>query len=156
MDYTRHTPRDFIQLLNHIQRQCKRDTVSVSSNQIEKGINEYSAEYFKQEIADEMSGYLTRQAIEGVYNVLSSIRSRDFYFDKFVEKSKYNMLLKDADPYEIMKVLYDCSAIGHVYSYDGGSNSRVSFKYRNRASSFTSQDKILLHKGLWKALNVNY
>jgi hypothetical protein len=156
LDYTRHTPRDFIQLLNHIQRQCKRDTVSVSSNQIEKGINEYSAEYFKQEIADEMSGYLTRQTIEGVYNVLSSIRSRDFYFDKFVEKSKYNMLLKDADPYEIMKVLYDCSAIGHVYSYDGGSNSRVSFKYRNRASSFTSQDKILLHKGLWKALNVNY
>lgn len=156
LDYTRHTPRDFIQLINHIQKQCQKDTISVTPKQIDKGINEYSAEYFKQEIADEMSGYLTRQIIEGVFNVLASLRSRDFWFKDFVEKSKYNTLLKNADPYEIMKVLYDCSAIGHIYSYDGGGSSRVTFKYRNRASSFVPEDRIMLHKGLWKALNVNY
>jgi hypothetical protein len=38
----------------------------------------------------------------------------------------------------------------------GGSTSRVSFKYRNRSSSFNPTDRIMLHKGLWKALNVNY
>ncbi len=51
--------------------------------------------------------------------------------------------------------MYDCSAIGHVYSYIKG-KSRVTFKYRNRTSSFDSTDRILLHKGLWKAMNVNY
>lgn len=156
LDYTRHTPRDFIQLINYIQKQCTKDTISVTLGQIDKGINEYSAEYFKQEIADEMSGYLTRQTIEGAFNVIASIRSRDFRFQDFVEKSKYNTLLKNSDPYDIMKVLYDCSAIGHIYSYDGGGSSRVTFKYRNRASSFVPEDRIMLHKGLWKALNVNY
>lgn len=30
------------------------------------------------------------------------------------------------------------------------------FKYRNRSSSFNRNNRIILHKGLWKALNVNY
>ena len=55
-----------------------------------------------------------------------------------------------------MKVLYECSAIGHTYSYDGGNTNRVTFKYRNRSSAFNPEDRIILHKGLWKALNVNY
>ena len=55
-----------------------------------------------------------------------------------------------------MRVLYDCSAIGHVYSYKGERITRVTFKYRNRTSTFTPDDRILLHKGLWKALNVNF
>ena len=103
-----------------------------------------------------MSGYLTRDAIDGVFSVLSSLRSRDFYLKAFVEKSEYNPHLKGVEVLDIMRVLYDCSAIGHIYSYDGGGTSRVTFKYRNRFSSFSPDEKIMLHKGLWKALNVNY
>ena len=108
------------------------------------------------EIADEMAGYLPGNAIEGVFNSLSSLRSRDFWFNDFAEKCRYNIKLKGIDIDEVMKVLYECSAIGHIYSYNGGKNSRVTFKYRNRSSSFNPEDRIMLHKGLWKALNVNY
>lgn len=156
LDFTRHTPRDFIQLINHIQAQCPDNCEKVTSSNIEKGIKEYSTEYFKQEISDEMAGYLPGPVIEGVFNALSSIRSRDFRYDEFQEKCRYNSMIKDFDLDEVMKVLYECSAIGHIYSYDGGSTSRVSFKYRNRSSSFNPTDRIMLHKGLWKALNVNY
>ena len=154
LDYTRHTPRDFIQLINHIQAQCRDNTEKVSSSEMEKGIKDYSTEYFKQEIADEMSGYLPGVVIEGVFSALSSMRSRDFWFSDFVEKCRYNIKIKDTDTNEIMKILYECSAVGHIY-YNGG-KTRVTFKYRNRSSSFTPEDRIMLHKGLWRALNVNY
>ena len=156
LDFTRHTPRDFIQLINHIQEQCPENTEKVSSSCIEKGIKEYSTEYFKQEISDEMAGYLPGPVIEGIFNALSSMRRRDFKYDDFKEKCRYNTRLKDFDLDEVMKVLYECSAIGHIYSYDGGNTYRVTFKYRNRSSAFNPDDRIMLHKGLWKALNVNY
>ena len=156
LEFTRHTPRDFIQLINHIQSQCHENTIKVTSLEISNGIKYYSTEYFKQEIADEMAGYLSRKVIEGVFNVLSAIRSREFKLYDFIDCCKNIKELDDADVYEIMRVLYDCSAIGHTYSYNGGKTYRVTFKYRNRSSSFVPKDRIILHKGLWKALNVNY
>ena len=36
------------------------------------------------------------------------------------------------------------------------SNDRFGFKYHNRHSSFNKENRIILHKGLWKALNVNF
>ena len=156
LDFTRHIPRDFIQLINYIQDQCKENTIKVTSAEIERGIKQYSTEYFKQEISDEMAGYLPGTAIEGVFHALSSLRSRDFWFSEFQDKCKYNTMLKGIEPDEIMKILYECSAIGHIYSYNGGRTSRVTFKYRNRSSAFNPDDRIMLHKGLWKALNVNY
>ena len=56
----------------------------------------------------------------------------------------------------VLNVLYDCSAIGHAYPYGNGGQTRITFKYRNRNSSFNKSNRIILHKGLWKALNVNY
>ena len=46
--------------------------------------------------------------------------------------------------------------IGNEYRYNDNSAMRLSFKYRNRTSTFNPKHKIILHKGLWKALNVNY
>lgn len=57
---------------------------------------------------------------------------------------------------EILKTLYECSAIGNEYKYSNNGEMRITFKYRNRTSTFNPKHKIILHKGLWKALNLNY
>lgn len=156
LDVTRHTPRDFLQLLSFIQKQCV--STHVTSKDITKGINEYSATYFLPEIKDEMVGYIPYQHIDSVVTLLSSLHEKEFYFKDiepiFVSMdlgSKLGMNLG-----ELMAILYECSAIGNVYSYTDGQEIRVSFKYRNRNSSFNAINKITLHRGLWKALNVNY
>jgi hypothetical protein len=157
LDFTRHTPRDFIQLINHIQDQCQPNTELITSGEIEKGIKEYSTEYFKQEIQDELAGYLPSPVIEAVFNSISSIRNRSFSYKEFIKQCVNYDVLKSYDLVEIMKILYDCSAIGHYYEYTkSGKPIRYTFKYRNRASAFNPSDLIILHKGLWKALNVNY
>ena len=113
-------------------------------------------EYFKNEISNELVGYLPSLYIPEVFSVLSSMRNTEFSYTKFLSKCKKNYRLKAyGDVDEILRVLYDCSAIGQVYPYDMSRN-RVTFKYRNQTSSFNPEDKIRLHKGLWKALNVNF
>ena len=156
LDFTRHTPRDFIQLMNYIQKQCNDEQECVTNRDIENGIKEYSIEYFKQEISDEMAGYLQEQVISSVFSTLSSMHSREFSYKQFKDIFSYSIGSRNVEPDEVMRVLYECSAIGHKYSYDGGKTTRVTFKYRNHLSKFNPQDRIMLHKGLWKALNVNY
>ena len=153
LDFTRHTPRDFIQLLNSIQKQCTSH--SVTAKDITNGVKEYSTNYFISEIRDEMAGYINSQKAEHILGIFSSFHKREFTYNEFLERFAQVPELNGTNPKEVMRVLYDCSAIGHIYSYDG-KNNRYTFKYRNPNSAFIQSDKITLHKGLWKSLNVNF
>lgn len=134
LDFTRHTPRDFVD-----------------------GIKEYSLEYFIQEIRDEMAGYVQTEDSDLIIKCLSSLRKIIFDYSEIRQRNmEYSANASEDKLVEILRVLYDCSAIGHTYSYDGGNTERITFKCRNRNSAFSNKYKICIHKGLWKALNVNY
>ena len=154
LEFTRHTPRDFMQLMISIQNRCETNVVSIKD--LEEGIKDYSTDYFLPEIKDELVGYVPYDSIDMVTNILSSFREREFSYSDFVEKfykvNKNENLMPDV----VLNVLYDCSAIGHAYPYKDGQETRVTFKYRNRNSSFNHSNRIILHRGLWKALNVNF
>lgn len=153
LEMTRHTPRDFMQLMLSIQTVCTSPIVT--ANNVEEGIKEYSTEYFLPEIKDEMAGYIQYNYIDPIVNILSSFREREFSYKQFVDS--FNALnIESISPDTVLNVLYDCSAIGHAYPYGNGQQTRITFKYRNRNSSFNKSNRIILHKGLWKALNVNY
>lgn len=154
LNYTRHIPRDFIQLMNYIKKHCNSNKVSHSA--IRKGIKDYSTEYFITEISNELSGYLPSAAIPSVFNVISSLRLQSFTFEQFQRKALEYPSLKALNPSEILKLLYDCSAIGHIHKYNENNKTMILYKYRNRATSFEKTDKILLHRGLWKSMNVSY
>ena len=123
LNYTRHIPRDFVQLINYIQANCT--TNKVTKEAISKGIKSYSTEYFLPEISNELSGYIPSSAIQSVFTVLSSMRSQNFTTEQFVSKFKETVATVDVDPLEILKVLYDCSAIGHVHFYKEFNGTRV-------------------------------
>ena len=152
LEMTRHTPRDFMQLLICIQEHC--ETSNVDEKALDEGIKIYSSDYFLPEIKDELAGYVQYKLIDPVVNVLSSFREREFSYLQVVNTFNDLQLSENID--SILNVLYDCSAIGHVYPYQNGKKTRVTFKYRNRNSSFQKGNRIILHKGLWKALNVNF
>lgn len=155
LDLTRHTPRDFIQLLNSIQEMCTGPKVNIDN--IERGIKVYSQEYFQSEIRDELAGYVGFDTVDYIYSMFTSLRKRDFTYAELEQKYKQIPELKKVELKEVLRILYDCSAIGHIYRHDQESKpNRFTFKYRNRNTMFNPDDRILLHKGLWKAFNVNY
>lgn len=154
LEYTRHTPRDFVQLMTYIQKQCNSNNVKTID--IENGVKEYSSEYFKIEIKNEISGYVPVAAIEPLFAVLSSFHKPEFHYSDFMEKAKRNVYLKELDLDSILNILYNCSAIGHKYDSSISGLTNIQFKYRNRASSFSQDDLIRVHKGLWKALDLSF
>lgn len=151
LDMTRHTPRDFLQLLTYIKRFAKNG--KLSDDGIKSGLREYSIKYFYPEIHDELSGYATEAEITAVIEALGRIGRRDFsYQELLTDILAESRRIEDDRLLEICRVLFDCSAIGNI-DYVGG-NTFYSFKYRNRLASFTKSKKIGIHRGLWKALNV--
>lgn len=81
---------------------------------------------------------------------------REFSYSQFVNAFNNLNMSDDINVDFVLNFLYDFSAIGHAYPYKNGRETRVTFKYHNRHSSFNKENRIILHKGLWKALNVNF
>ena len=126
LEYTRHTPRDFLQLLKKIQEYCDEPTVSIQA--IEKGIKKYSMNYFLPEIRDELVGYLENDQIEAFVHLLSSYRQREFLLRDIRAYAEQNPLQAQLDLDNIFYILFECSAIGHL----SGPNNLFYIKYRNR------------------------
>lgn len=149
LDHTRHTPRDFFQLLTKIQDFAPDD--KISEEQVRKGVNSYSLSYFYPEIKDELSGYIERSKSIQFFETLGQVRKRDIKLNDLVSDFASTQIDRN-DLIEILRILFECSAIGNIIHSNGA--TRYTFKYRNRHSSFNPQEGIMLHRGLWKALNV--
>ena len=153
LEKTRHTPRDFIQLLNYLQPWYKSGIFT--PEQLTNGINQYSIRYFLPEIRDELSGYVPREHFDCFLAVIRARHSRiNSYYQLFKMAQTFgNIEQKDFD--EMLHVLYECSAIGHRWRAPGSGEWRLDFKYRNPNSTINSQFDIILHNGLNHALNLS-
>lgn len=152
LDATRHTPRDFLRLMTHIQEFAGDGRIT--ADQVKSGLREYSIKYFLPEIQDELSGYGTPDEISRLINALARMRRRDFKLKDLIETA--GSLIKPLEAertFELCETLFNCSAIGNIQHRQGG-NTFYTFKYRNRHSSFIENEDIMLHRGLWKALNL--
>lgn len=150
-DHTRHTPRDLIQALSHIQKFA--DSYSASRNQVFSGLRSYSQNYFFPEIKDEMVGYMSDEAIEDLLRLIASFHSRTISFSKLQQRTSSNPRYSSLDLEAGLEILFECSAIGNIRQDSRGVNIHT-FKYRNRSSAFSFEESIMVHRGLWKALNI--
>lgn len=152
LEHTRHTPRDFIQLLGHIQGCSSRRKVEESN--IIAGVRSYSSKYLLPEIKDELVGYVDQKYVDTILRALATIKKRTFTIDELSHCIQGTGVLSEMNLPEILDTLYQCSAIGNVTS--NGKKEYYSFKYRNRHSFFKSDEKIVLHKGLIKAMSITF
>lgn len=150
--HTRHTPRDFIQLLSHIQ-QCSTKR-SVDDKNIFAGVKSYASKYFMPEIKDELVGYFDQSKIDGIFMALSTIKKRKFTNSDVSDCLRGGGILHGENLNEILNTLFNCSAIGNVSTSNTGEH--FSFRYRNRHAFFKSDEKIILHTGLKKAMNISW
>jgi hypothetical protein len=152
LEMTRHTPRDFLQLLAHMQEFATPGMLT--ENEIRAGMRSYSIKYFLPEIQDELSGYASTQEIAAFFRVVSRLRKRDFTFGELVAADRaMAKSLGEARLFEICDVLFECSGIGNIQHREGG-RTFYTFKYRNRHSTFVETEGLMLHRGLWKSMNI--
>lgn len=152
LDMTRHTPRDFLRLLHHIQEFSGPGLVN--SNMVKSGMREYSIKYFLPEIHDELSGYAQPEEIGRLFSIFGRLRKRQFKWSELEEASGLTNKTFSRDRlHELVELLFECSALGNIQNRSGG-NTYFTFKYRNRHSTYNEGEQIILHRGLWKALNL--
>lgn len=154
LDFTRHTPRDFLQLLECVQDFADPAPGVISRDAVEKGMRKYSIEYFLPEIRDELVGVGTATETEEMIALLSAMRAREFkYKDLLANAIELQVPLSQQKIREMVSALFERSALGTVHSNRVGYNS-YTFKYRNRNSTLGFPDRLLLHRGIWKGLGL--
>ncbi len=152
LDMTRHTPRDFLQLLTHVQKFSSAGIVHFDA--IQSGMRDYSRRYFLPEIQDELSGYAVTDEINRLIVALGRVGKRDFFLSELVSaSSSATKSLPKERVFELVEALFNCSGLGNVKKRPNGDRF-YTFKYINRYSAFNEEEPIMLHRGLWRALNI--
>jgi hypothetical protein len=155
LDQTRHTPRDFLQLLRHLQY-FAGDRERISEYQVSSGIGSYSRDSFLPEIIDELDAYFDRDIIEYAFRVFRKLKKRRFRLREIeaICNQSGSIAMKTLEP--VLAAMFDCSALGNysAVSMNGRSQLRYTFRYRNRGSEINLDEGLVFHRGLWPALNL--
>lgn len=145
--HTRQTPRDLIALLTKIQGHATR--AAITSTEIQRGLNEYSSEYFVPELKDELAGYIAPDQIDVVFGVLAALKKRTFAmteFAKLADARGIGIGIIDA-----LDILFECSALGLDRSREGRDHE---FKYMNSNLAINPTSPLIVHRGAWWALSL--
>lgn len=148
---TQNRPRDFIKYF----QTCSQLALSVGGllitpKLVKDADNEFS-EYMKNEIIDEI--YAVLPDYEDIFAILSLIRKQTFNPKEFVER--YNQtfddeVIQERSAEEVLKILFDFSVIGNVPSI----RHQSIFKYEKDSARFNFKENIIIHRGLYKALQI--
>jgi len=165
LNFTRHTPRDFIELMNRI----KAHTINgdkITQTDITNGRHEYSNEYFQREIHDELHGFFeNNDEINSIFDLLREMKKSTFSYDEISQKAQNDARFSKLNLPDVLKLLFNCSAIGNYRERSGGYSLRFrkgyrkplkifTYKYLNIHSQFTPGELIVVHKGFRKFLNI--
>lgn len=154
LDHTRHTPRDFLQILHHIQMEARGPRVR--SQDVFDGLREYSLSYFLPEIKDELAGYFNPEEVDQCFRVIGGLRRREFLLSDLEEYALASGYAEGLDLKEAIRVLFDSSAVGNIVDRPRGRLKGIyyTFRFRNRNASVNYAERLILHRGVWKALNI--
>jgi len=148
---TQLRPRDYI----HYIQECATLALSKGQNSISaqtvKEVDDNFSEYLKDEIVDEISAIIPE--IHDILSILSQIRKQTFSPSEFVVV--YDELVKkkqipDIGAENVLIMLFDFSIIGNKPSMKG----QAIFKYQNKNARFNFHENIMIHRGLFKALQI--
>jgi len=147
-EFTRHRPRDIIQLFNKIQNATKGDSPILQ--EVWDGIHKYSSQWFINEIRDELVGFLSQEEIESTIHLLMAMGKTPFHMNDVETKIKTEQRFSELSLGKIFEALYECNAIGNFNRKSG----RLNWKYRSTYSKFDPNYHIAVHNGLIYALNI--
>lgn len=147
-------PRDFIQYLKscceeYINLEKRKQKSCIEPFLIRKVDTAFS-NYLKSELSDEIHGVLPD--IYSIFDVISQIRKWSFSVKEFIDA--YNRQykrsnFKEKDPIFILQVLFLFGVIGNRIGGD-----KEIFRYKHKEVRFNFDEAIVVHRGLFKSLQI--
>lgn len=144
-------PRDFVR---YIQGCCdySKDTEELVSNNTIRIVDRAFSNYLRDEIKDEV--YPLLPDIDNIFQVISNIRKWNLSVREF--KQEYNKYLKAGTIKEnnvdkVLDVLYNFSVIGNQHKFR---KEIQFFKYQHTNMTYNKDENIVIHRGLFKSLQI--
>jgi energy-coupling factor transporter ATP-binding protein EcfA2 len=149
---TQYRPRDFIQYLKDCceeQLMHQNDGSRIGPRVIKKVDNAFS-NYLKSELIDEIHGVLPD--ISTIFDVISQLRKWSFSIKEFIDaynRQRKRTELKERDPTFVLQILFLFSVVGNHPKA-----SKQMFRYTNKEARFNFDEQVIVHRGLFKALQI--
>lgn len=144
-------PRDYVKYINVCCEQTLIENWEIIHPNTVKKVDKGFSNYMKDEIIDEVHALLPE--IDKIFSIISQIRKWNFTIQEF--KDTYNFYLKKGTIQEqnvdfVLQTLFNFSVIGNRPK-----NRDISFfKYENKEARFNFNENIVVHRGLFKALQI--
>lgn len=151
LDHTRELPRDIVMLFKNLQEHSGDGPMT--QHQVGNALTAYSREYFLPEIKDELDGYIDGEDIQAIFKILGAARKRSPSIQELEHHAQIMCVRSEFDLTSILSFMYECSAIGNLFTRR---STYATFKHRDRHTSFNQEEQILIHQGLWRALNLRW
>lgn len=144
-------PRDYIQYLIECANATLSKGQSVISSETVKAVDDLFSDYLRDEIVDEV--YSVLPEINEIFEILSQIRKQTFSPTEFVEMYESYVStarIQDRGAENILRMLFEFSIIGNQPK----SHKQAIFKYQTVRARFNFRENIMIHRGLYKALQI--
>lgn len=148
---TQNRPRDYIRYIQVCAEKSLEKGHSTISPNIVKAQDKAFSNYLRSELEDEIHGIIPE--IREILGIFSTLRKQTMSIEQFArqyEKAIGAGSIKKRDVNFILEVLFMFSIIGNVPKQ---SNHPV-FKYKNPDARLNFNEKICVHRGLFKAFQI--
>lgn len=145
-------PRDFVRFIQECADETNKRGFSIIKEPNIKYTDRAFSNYLRDEIVDEVFPVLPE--IEKYLQILSNIRKWNFNLQEFT--NEYNKYLKAGTIKEknidfVLDTLYNFSVIGNQHKHK---QDIFYFKYLHTNMTFNRTENIVIHRGLFKALQL--
>ena len=156
LDYTLYRPRDILQFLKTCQI-LYPEKESLTYSEIQSVLNEYSTNYFIEEMKNELTGFIREDLIIALPTILQKLGSRSFYLNKFYNIAMKQPTIKKLSIDEVkslLMLLYTVGYVGQLHHINRKGNTSVIFKYRSPRVNIDYSLEFITHRGLFKGLGI--
>ena len=148
---TQLRPRDYVKYIQLCAiKSLEKGETKILPTTVASINNEFSS-YLRSELEDEIAGVIPE--IHHILNLFTKIRKQTLKIEEF--KELYEQVVNDTDipsrdPIFILNILYHFSIIG------GQPKQKTFqvFKYTNPGTSLNMNDNIIIHRGLYRSLQI--
>lgn len=163
LEHTLGKPRDILQFLitciNLFPNQEK-----LNQSELKICLKDYSTNYLLDEMRNELAGFIDDNIINTLHSVLRRLGGRHFSLTTFKNIQQEQLVIEksisDEDTKHLLLLLFEAGYIGQLIptkNYVNGKtrkNTNVIFKYRNTTATIDYNERFIIHKGLFNALDI--
>jgi len=148
---TQYRPRDYIRYLQVCCSKACENNDKIVSVGVVKHVDKAFSNYLKNELIDEIHGILPD--IQEIFSIFSEIRKWNFTINEFENHYKKRLesgAVTNKDVDFVLKILFHFSVIGNQPKQ----KQLNFFRYSNKEARFNFNERIVVHRGLFKALQI--